>query len=94
MRDGIILGKGKGNEDWNYSAPHGAGRVLSRTKANEQLKNSNVDKIMSGVYTTTAKYCIDELPAAYKPVNVILPVIEPTLEVLETIKPIYNFKAK
>ena len=94
MRDGIILGKGKGNEDWNCSAPHGAGRVLSRTKANDQLKNSNVDEIMSGVYTTTAKYCIDELPAAYKPVSMILPVMEPSLEILETIKPIYNFKAK
>ena len=94
MRDGIILGKGKGNEDWNCSAPHGAGRVLSRTKANEQLKDSNVNEIMSGVYTTTAQYCIDELPAAYKPVNAILPVIAPSLEVLDTIKPIYNFKAK
>ena len=94
MRDGIILGKGKGNEDWNCSAPHGAGRVLSRTKANEQLKDSNVDEIMSGVYTTTAQYCIDELPAAYKPVETILPVIEPSLEIIDTIKPIYNFKAK
>ena len=94
MRDGIILGKGKGNEDWNCSAPHGAGRVLSRTKANEQLKDSNVNEIMSGVYTTTAQYCIDELPAAYKPVEVILPVIKPSLEVIDTIKPIYNFKAK
>ncbi|MDR2878914.1 MAG: RtcB family protein [Fusobacteriales bacterium] len=94
MRDGIILGKGKGNEDWNCSAPHGAGRVLSRTKANEQLKDSNVNEIMTDVYTTTAQYCIDELPAAYKPVDAILPVITPSLEVLDTIKPIYNFKAK
>lgn len=94
MRDGIIIAKGKGNEDWNYSAPHGAGRVLSRTRANEELKSSNVDEIMSGIYTTTAQYCIDELPGAYKPVDKILPVIEPTLEIIETVKPIYNFKAK
>ena len=94
MRDGIIIGKGKGNDDWNCSAPHGAGRVLSRTKANEELKNSNVREIMKGIYTTTAEYCIDELPNAYKPVDKIIKVIEPTLEILDTIKPIYNFKAK
>ena len=94
MRDGIILAKGKGNSDWNYSAPHGAGRILSRTKANEQLKDSNVNEIMKGIYTSTAQECIDELPDAYKPIDKILSLLNETVDVIRTFKPLYNFKAK
>lgn len=94
MREGTILAIGKGNDDWNCSAPHGAGRVLSRTKANEQLKDSNVNEIMKGIYTSTAQECIDELPDAYKPINKILPLLSETVNVIRTFKPLYNFKAK
>ena len=94
MREGTILAIGKGNNDWNRSAPHGAGRILSRTKANEQLKDSNVNEIMKGIYTSTAQECIDELPDAYKPIDKILPLLNETVDVIRTFKPLYNFKAK
>ena len=94
MRDGVILAKGKGNKDWNESAPHGAGRVLSRTQARENLKDSDVRDIMKGIYTSTAQKCIDELPDVYKPIDKILPLLNETVEIIRTFKPLYNFKSE
>ena len=96
MRDGIAICKGKGNPKYNYSAPHGAGRILSRVKAKEQLSVENFKKQMSdaGVYTSTATAeTLDEAPDAYKDMNVILENIKETVDVVEMVKPIYNFKA-
>ena len=96
MRDGIALCVGKGNSDYNCSAPHGAGRILSRSKAKEQLSVDTFKNQMvtAGVYTTTAgKSTLDEAPDAYKDMNVILDNIKDTVEVQALIKPIYNFKA-
>jgi hypothetical protein len=94
MRDGSILAVGKGNEDWNFSAPHGAGRVLSRTKAMKTLKMDDFHKTMEGVWTTSVyEETLDEAPMAYKPMNEILEKIEETSEIVTFIKPVYNFKA-
>jgi RNA-splicing ligase RtcB len=94
MRDGFIIGKGKGNPDWNCSAPHGAGRTMSRSQAFKTLKLSDFQDAMDGIYTTTAtEETLDESPMAYKPMDEILESIKDTVEVLEVIKPVYNFKA-
>lgn len=94
MRDGIILGKGKGNPDWNYSAPHGAGRILSRSKAKQQISMEEYTDAMEGIYTTCiSTSTLDECPQAYKPVEDILNNINDTVEVVEIIKPVYNFKS-
>lgn len=96
MRDGIAICRGKGNEIYNFSAPHGAGRILSRTKAKESLNLESFQKDMknAGVYTTTAnKSTLDEAPDAYKAVSLILENITETVDVLEIIKPVYNFKS-
>lgn len=94
MRDGSILAVGKGNAEWNYSAPHGAGRVLSRTKAREQLEVSDFEEEMSGVWSTSVgESTIDEAPDAYKTMGEIMGQIGDTVEVLKIIKPVYNFKA-
>ncbi len=94
MRDGCIIGEGKGNSDWNMSAPHGAGRVMSRTKAKESLSLDDFEKSMEGIYTTSvSEATIDESPMAYKPLNEILANIGDTVRVIKLIKPIYNFKA-
>ncbi|OIJ19302.1 RNA-splicing ligase RtcB [Anaerobacillus alkalidiazotrophicus] len=94
MRDGSILAVGKGNEDWNFSAPHGAGRVLSRTKAIKTLNMNDFHKTMEGVWTTSvSEQTLDEAPMAYKPMNEILEKIEETSEIACFIKPVYNFKA-
>jgi len=96
MRDGLALCVGKGNKKYNFSAPHGAGRLLSRTKAKSSLDlNSFVsDMKNSGVYTTTANInTIDEAPLVYKKVETILENIKETVDVIEMIKPVYNFKA-
>ncbi len=95
MRDGSLLCIGKGNSDWNYSAPHGAGRLMSRKKAKEAIPMSEFEKSMSGVYSTSV--CIstlDEAPQAYKPMRSIIDAIHGTVDIVKTIKPIYNFKAK
>lgn len=94
MRDGSLICIGKGNEEWNYSAPHGAGRLMSRSKAKENIDyNSYVDS-MSGIYTTSVcKETLDEAPAAYKSIDEIKRTIVDTVEIIDTIKPIYNFKA-
>jgi len=94
MRDGSILAVGKGNEDWNYSAPHGAGRILSRTKAMKSLSMEDFHKTMEGIWTTSvSEATLDEAPMAYKPMNEILEKIEETSEIACFIKPVYNFKA-
>lgn len=94
MRDGSILAVGKGNKDWNYSAPHGAGRILSRTKAKQQLNLDDFKNTMQGIYTTTVgEDTLDEAPDAYKNINDIIDNIGDTVEIKEILKPIYNFKA-
>lgn len=94
MRDGSLYGIGLGNPDWNYSGPHGAGRILSRNEARRQLRVSDLEKDMKGIYTTTAnKFTIDESPRAYKPAWEIKENIKDTVEILFDIKPIYNFKS-
>lgn len=94
MRDGCIIGIGKGNEDWNYSAPHGAGRVMSRMKAKNELNMSDYKNSMDGIYSTSInENTIDEAPMVYKPMEEILENIKDTVEIIKIIKPIYNFKA-
>lgn len=94
MRDGSILALGKGNPEWNYSAPHGAGRVLSRRKAKETILMDDYKRSMEGIYSTSVnKHTLDESPMAYKPLGEILANIKEAVDVLTIIKPIYNFKA-
>ena len=94
MRDGCILGVGKGNPDWNNSAPHGAGRLLTRGEAKELISVKEFQEAMKGIFTTTANAStIDESPMAYKPMDEILHHIGPAIEIEKIIKPIYNFKA-
>ena len=94
MRDGSLICLGKGNEDWNCSAPHGAGRVMSRMKAKKELSMEEFKAEMSGVYSTTVtKETLDEAPMAYKTMDDIVANIGPTADILNVIKPIYNFKA-
>lgn len=96
MRDGISICEGKSNEDWNYTAPHGCGRALSRTKANQQLNVEDFKAEMAAarIYTTTADAStLDEAPAAYKPFEEIVKLIEPTVNVLYLMKPKMNIKA-
>lgn len=96
MKDGIAVCEGRGNSQYNNSAPHGAGRILSRAQAKKTLNVDNFVQQMStaGVFTTTANAStLDESPDAYKPMNIILENIKETVDVIEFIKPIYNFKA-
>jgi len=94
MRDGSVLAAGKGNREWNYSAPHGAGRLMSRTKAKESLDMQEYKREMEGIYTTSVNEAtLDEAPMAYKSIDDILDVIEESVTVLQIMKPIYNFKA-
>lgn len=94
MRDGCIIGVGKGNEDWNCSAPHGAGRIMSRSKAIENVSLEEYQDSMKGIYTTSvSRSTLDESPMAYKPMDEILDNIKDTVEIIEIIKPVYNFKA-
>ena len=94
MRDGSVLAVGKGNKDWNYSAPHGAGRLMSRTKAKESLSMQEYKKEMEGIYTTSVNEAtLDEAPMAYKSIDDILDVIKESVTVIQVMKPIYNFKA-
>lgn len=95
MRDGCIIGIGKGNEDWNNSAPHGAGRIMSRKQAKSTISLNEYKSSMDGVYSTCIdESTLDESPMAYKPMDEILRYIEPTVEIERIIKPIYNFKAQ
>lgn len=94
MRDGSVLAVGKGNAEWNYSAPHGAGRIMSRTKAKDTLCMDEYKKAMEGVYTTSVNEAtLDEAPMAYKSLEDIIDVIRETVDVIDVMKPIYNFKA-
>jgi len=94
MRDGSVLAVGKGNPEWNYSAPHGAGRVMSRGNAKKTLSMEEYKKEMEGIYTTSVNEdTLDEAPMAYKSLHDIIDVIEESVEVIEVLKPIYNFKA-
>ena len=95
MRDGSLICTGKGNPEWNYSAPHGAGRLMSRSKAKETLNMAEFTQSMEGIYTTSVhESTIDEAPMAYKPMEAIVSNIHPTVEINSVIRPIYNFKAK
>ena len=94
MRDGSIISVGKGNDDWNNSAPHGAGRLMSRAKARESIDLAAYEKSMEGIFTTSvSKDTIDEAPFAYKSSKKIIEQIADTVDVVEVIKPVYNFKA-
>lgn len=94
MKDGCIIGTGKGSAEWNYSAPHGAGRKMSRRKARETISVDKFDKTMTGIFTTTAnESTIDEHPDAYKSIEEITSYIDDTVKIEKIIKPIYNFKA-
>lgn len=94
MRDGSIIGIGKGNPDWNESGPHGAGRILSRGEAKQVLSMDEFKESMDGIYTTTVNQStIDESPMVYKPAEEIISAIKDTVDIEVIIKPIYNFKA-
>ncbi|MDR1802857.1 MAG: RtcB family protein [Treponema sp.] len=94
MRDGSLICEGLGNPDWNYSAPHGAGRLMSRAKAFATLKMDDYEKSMRGIYSTSVnEKTIDESPMAYKNMDDIVANIGPTAKILKTIKPVYNYKA-
>lgn len=94
MRDGSLICIGKGNKDWNYSAPHGAGRIMSRRKAKETIRLEDFKKTMEGIYTTTVnRSTLDECALAYKPMQEIIDNIQDTVEIIDIIKPVYNFKA-
>ena len=94
MRDGSVLAIGRGNADWNFSAPHGAGRIMSRTAAKERLDLDEYRREMEGIYTTSVNEAtLDEAPMAYKSLSDIIDVIQESVDVIEVLKPIYNFKA-
>lgn len=94
MRDGSLICTGKGNKDWNYSAPHGAGRLMSRSKAKEVISLEEFKKSMEGIYSTTVnRSTLDECALAYKPMDEIVSNIQDTVEIVDRIKPVYNFKA-
>lgn len=94
MRDGSVLAVGKGSAEWNYSAPHGAGRLMSRTKAKTTLDMEEYKSMMAGIYTTSvSEATLDEAPMAYKSLDDIIDVIRETVDVIDIMKPVYNFKA-
>lgn len=94
MRDGSVLATGKGNPEWNYSAPHGAGRIMSRSKAKDSIGLEDYRKAMEGIYTTSVNEdTLDEAPMAYKSLGDIIDVIEESVDVIEVLRPIFNYKA-
>lgn len=94
MRDGSLLCVGRGNEEWNCTAPHGSGRVMTRAQAKETVRLEEYQEAMRGIYTTSVDVStLDESPMAYRPIEDILDTIEPTAEVTDIITPVYNFKA-
>ena len=94
MSYGSIICEGKGNPDWNYSANHGAGRLMSRGKAKQEIDMVDFENSMKGIYTTcVGQSTLDEAPQAYKDAESVLKYMEPTVKVLKIIKPVYNFKA-
>lgn len=95
MRDGILLGIGKGNPEWLNSSPHGAGRLMSRKKAKENISIEDFQESMEGIYTSCInEYTVDESVFAYKSAELIEEAIEPTVEVIAHLRPIWNFKDK
>lgn len=95
MRDGSLICKGKGNEDWLCSVPHGAGRIMSRKQALDKLNLEDFKTSMQGIYTTSVSAgTLDEAPMVYKSADVIMQDIKDTVDIIQVIKPIYNFKAK
>ena len=94
MRDGSLVCIGKGNADWNYSAPHGAGRIMSRSEAKKSIALTQYEMAMKGIYSSTVnRNTLDEAPFAYKPVEEIIENISDTADIVKTVKPLYNFKA-
>lgn len=94
MRDGSILATGKGNPEWNFSAPHGAGRIMSRTRAKSDISLADFEREMQGIFTTSVKAStLDEAPMAYKALEDIIDAIQESVDIIEVMKPIYNFKA-
>lgn len=94
MKDGSLIVRGKGNEEWNFSGPHGAGRLMSRSKAKQTLSMADYKESMAGIYTTSVNSStIDEAPMAYKPMDEIISNIGETADIVNIIKPIYNFKS-
>lgn len=94
MRDGSVIAWGKGNPDWNYSAPHGAGRLMSRAKAKETIHLEDYEEAMKGIYTTSVnESTLDEAPMAYKSLEQIIEDIRDSVEIIDIMKPVYNFKA-
>jgi len=94
MRDGSVLAVGKGNAEWNYSAPHGAGRIMSRKAAKDKLSLEEYRETMKGIYTTSVNEAtLDEAPMAYKSLNDIIDVIRDSVDIIDVMKPVYNFKA-
>lgn len=94
MRDGSIIGVGKGNVDWNCSGPHGAGRLMSRSKARQAISMDDFKSAMGGIFTTSVnESTLDESPMAYKDANEIIELVKDTVDIVEVIRPIYNFKA-
>lgn len=94
MRDGCLIAIGKGNDEWNQSAPHGAGRICKRSEAKELFTVEEFQSEMQGIFTTTAtEATLDESPMAYKPMREIVELISPTVDIVKIIKPLYNFKA-
>lgn len=92
-RDGSVIARGKGNDEWNQSAPHGAGRVMSRTQAKKRIPLQDYQEMMKNVYSTSvSKQTLDEAPAAYNDQQKILKLAEPTIEIMEYTRPIYNLK--
>lgn len=94
MRDGVVLATGKGNPEWNYSAPHGAGRIMSRTKAKETLNIETYREAMKGIYSTSVnENTLDEAPMAYKSIDDIIDIIKESVDIIDIMKPVFNFKA-
>lgn len=94
MRDGSVLAYGKGNPEWNFSAPHGAGRIMSRAKAKDSIDLEEYKKAMEGIYTTSVNdSTLDEAPMAYKSLEDIIDVIGESVDIVEVLKPIFNYKA-
>ena len=94
MRDGSVLAVGKGNPEWNFSAPHGAGRLMSRSKARETIGLEEYRAAMAGIYSTSVnENTLDEAPMAYKSLADIIDVIRDSVDVIEVMKPVFNFKA-
>ena len=94
MRDGSLLCRGKGNPEWNFTAPHGAGRLMKRADAKASITLEEYRESMKGIYSTSvSESTIDESPMAYRSIDDILGVVEPTVDVTDIITPVYNFKA-